>query len=88
MATRPDIAQAVRVISKFSSRPTEAHLTAAKRVLRYLKRTSSLAVKYQKSDSGALIGYSDANWADNTEDRHSITVNLILSAEGPVTVAG
>ena len=31
IATRPDIAHAVGVVSKFSSSPTEAHLTAAKR---------------------------------------------------------
>ena len=49
VATRPDISQAVGVVSKFSSRLTEAHLTAAKRILRYLKGTASLAVKYQKS---------------------------------------
>ncbi len=35
--TRPDISQAVRVVSKFSSKPPEAHLTAVKRILRYLK---------------------------------------------------
>ena len=30
IATHPDIAQSVGVMSKFTSRPTEAHLTAAK----------------------------------------------------------
>ncbi len=38
MATRPDIAHAVGVVSKFNSRPTEAHLTSVKRILLYLKR--------------------------------------------------
>jgi len=32
ISTCPDIAQAVGVVSKFNSRPTEAHLTAAKRI--------------------------------------------------------
>ena len=82
MATHPDIAQAVGVISKFSS--TEAHLTAAKRILWYLKGTANLAVKYLKSDNGALIGYSDVDWAGDTEDRHSTTGNLLLLAEGSV----
>ena len=81
--THPDIAQAVGVISRFSSRLTEAHLTAAKRILWYLKGTTSLAVKYLKSDNGALIGYSDVDWAGDTEDRHSITGNLFLLAKGP-----
>ena len=46
MATRPDIAQAVAVVSKFNSKPYEAHLTAVKRILRYLKGTVNLALKY------------------------------------------
>jgi len=44
IATRPDIAQAVGVVAKFSSKPNEAHLTAAKRILRYLKGTLNLAI--------------------------------------------
>ena len=83
--TRPDIAHAVGVVSKFSSSPTEAHLTAAKRILRYLKGTASIAVKYQKSDSGILIGYSDADWAGDPEDRHSTTGNLFLMTQGPIS---
>ena len=39
IATRPDIAQAVGAASKFNSCPTEAHLTAVKRIFRYLKGT-------------------------------------------------
>ena len=34
--TRPDITQAVGAVSKFNANPTEAHLTAVKRILRYL----------------------------------------------------
>ena len=85
IATRPDIAHAVGVVSKFSSRSTEAHLTAEKRILRYLKGTIGLAVKYQKSESGALIRYSDADWAGDPEDRHPTTGNLFLMSEGPVS---
>ena len=46
-ATRPDIAQAVGVVSKFNAEPTEAHLTAVKRIFRYLKGTVNLALQYQ-----------------------------------------
>ena len=85
IATRPDIAQAVGAVSKFSSSPTEAHLTAAKQILRYLKGTANYGIKYQKSDSGNLIGYSDADWAGDCDDRHSTTGNLFLMAGGPVS---
>ncbi|CAB4001063.1 Hypothetical predicted protein [Paramuricea clavata] len=45
VATRPDIAYAVGVLSKFCAKPSEAHLTAAKRVLRYLKGTENLGLE-------------------------------------------
>lgn len=84
-ATRLDIAQAVGVVLKFNSNPTEAHLTAAKRILRYLKGTADLALKYQKSENGMLIGYTDADWAGDVDDRHSMTGNLFLMAGRPVS---
>ena len=45
MATRPDIAQAVGVVSRFNSKPSKVHLTAVKRILRYLKSTVDLALR-------------------------------------------
>ena len=49
IATRPDIAQAVAALAKFNSIPTEAHLTAVKRVFRYLKGTAKLRLQYQET---------------------------------------
>ena len=57
IATRPDISHAVGVVSKFCSKPTEAHLTAVKWILRYLKGTLNFAIKYQKSENGSLIDW-------------------------------
>lgn len=84
MATRPDIAQAVGVISKFCSCPNESHMTAAKRILRYLNGTSNLALKFQKSGE-SLCGYADADWAGDQDDRRSTTGNLFMMADGPVS---
>lgn len=47
--TRPDFASAVGVASRFCANPTQAHLTAAKHILRYLKGTEYLGLKYEKS---------------------------------------
>ncbi len=85
MATRPDIAQAVSVVSKFNANPNAAHLTAVKRILRYLKGTLNLALKYERSDSGTLIGYSDADWAGDQDDRRSTTGNVFLLGGGAVS---
>jgi hypothetical protein len=40
VGTRPDLAAAVSIISQFAASPSETHLQAAKRVLRYVKGTS------------------------------------------------
>lgn len=84
MATRPDIAFAVSVISKFCSCPNETHMTAAKRVLKYLKRTMTLKLKFEQSGQG-LECYSDADWAGDHDDRHSTTGNLSLLAGASVS---
>jgi len=84
IVTHPEIAQAVGVVSNFCSKPSEAHLTAVKRILRYLKRTLNLAIKYQKIDD-ALVAYSAADWVGYLDDRHSTTGNLFLMAGGLIS---
>ena len=56
-----------------------------KRILRYLKGTVNLGLKYKKSQSGTLTGYSDTDWAGDLDDRHSTSGNLFLLAGGPIT---
>ena len=73
IATQPDIAQAVGVVLRFNLKPTKEHLTAVKQILRYLKGTPDLALKYRKSEDGTLVGYSDADWGGDQDDRHSTT---------------
>jgi len=79
LATRP-----VGAVSKLNSVPTEAHLTAVKRILRYLKETMNIALKYQQSENGMLIGYSDADRANDPDDRHSTTGNLFMMSGAAV----
>ena len=83
-ATRPDIAQAVGVVSKFNAEPTEAHLTAVKRIFRYLKGTVSLALQYQAKGS-ELIDYSDSDWANDLDNRHSTTGNVFKMSGGAIS---
>ena len=84
VATRPDISQAVRVVSKYCSSLSEAHLTAAKIILRHLKETANVGIKYEKTKDNTLIGYSDADWAGDLDDRHSTSGNIFLLFGGPV----
>ena len=64
---------------------TQSHLTAAKRILRYLKGTAYLGLSYKKCADGNLIGYSDADWAGDVNDRHFTSGNVFLLAKGGVS---
>ena len=83
--TRPDIAHAVSVVAKFSSAPTAAHLTAVKRIFRYLKATKHVGLCYEKTATGGLSGYSDADWAGDRDDRRSTSGHVFLMAKGAVS---
>ena len=84
-ATHPNIAQAVGAVAKFSSKPTEAHQTAVKRIFKYLKGSASLALRYRKLEADMLIKYCDADWADDRDDRYSISENVFLMVGGPIS---
>ena len=74
VCTRPDIAQAVGVLSRFMSNPGKEHWSAVKRVLRYLRGTSDLALCYGGMATGDeldVIGFVDADWGGDLDSRRS-----------------
>ena len=85
-ATRPDIAYATHLLGQFSSKPTETHLLAAKRVLRYRKETirHGLTYKYDICEIPLRI-YSDSSFASNLTNRHSYT-GLVIQTFGHTTL--
>jgi len=84
--TRPDIAYAVGTLARFSSKPNQTHWVAAKRVLRYLKGTANLGIIFSGGDEPrSCVGYSDADWAGDKEDRRSTSGYIFQIAGGPVS---
>ena len=83
-ATHPDIAFAVSRVSKFNAAPTQAHLTAVKRIYRYLKWTLDMRLQYNCTGDH-LVGYSDADWANDLDDCHSTTGNVFVMSGGAVS---
>ena len=51
--------------------PTTSHLQAAKRILRYLKGTTTHGLSIHASPSWSLQGYTNADWASCPDDRRS-----------------
>ena len=77
--TRPDISFAFGVLSRFMSLPEQAHMRAAKGVLRYLCGTARLGVAYASSEP--LQGYVAADWAGDVDVRRS-TTGFIFTVNG------
>jgi hypothetical protein len=68
--TRPDIAQAINKLSRFTSNPGADHWKAVVRVLKYLRYTQNYGLHYTRFPT-VLEGYSDANWISDTKDSKS-----------------
>jgi hypothetical protein len=69
--THPDIAYAVSVVSQFMHNPSEEHMDAVIRILRYLKSSPGKGLMLSKNDHLRVEGYTDADWAGNISDRKS-----------------
>jgi len=69
IASRPDIATSVEVCAWFQENPKESHLTAVKRIIRYVNDTLLHGIWYYRETNLVVAGYSDANWAGNEDDR-------------------
>ncbi|KAL0394767.1 UNVERIFIED_CONTAM: Retrovirus-related Pol polyprotein from transposon TNT 1-94 [Sesamum latifolium] len=68
--TRPDVAYALSVTSRYQACAGEVHWGAVKSILKYLKRTKDLFLIY---GGGELIleGYSDASFQSDDDDTKS-----------------
>ncbi|XP_070032566.1 secreted RxLR effector protein 161-like [Nicotiana tomentosiformis] len=70
-ASRPDIMFSVYKCARFQSAPKESHLSAIKRIIRYLIGTSELGLWYDHSNNFSLRGFSDDDFAGDKIDRKS-----------------
>lgn len=69
--TRPDIGFAVSMVSRHMSNPTEAHMSAVRRILQYLKGTPGKGLYFKKSQNKGIEVYTDSDWAGCISDRKS-----------------
>ncbi|GJZ25113.1 hypothetical protein Tco_0562572 [Tanacetum coccineum] len=72
-ASRSDIMFAVCACSRFQVTPKTSHLSAVKRIFRYLKGKPKLGLWYPKVSSFDLESYSDSDYAGANLDRKSTT---------------
>nr|GEV21970.1 hypothetical protein [Tanacetum cinerariifolium] len=62
-ANRPDIVHATCYCARYQAKPTEKHLTAVKRIFRYLKDTINMGLWYPKDTGFEITAFSDSDHA-------------------------
>ncbi|GJV01903.1 retrovirus-related pol polyprotein from transposon TNT 1-94 [Tanacetum coccineum] len=70
-ASRPDIVHATCYCARYQAKPTEKHLTAVKRIFRYLKDSINMGLWYPKDTGFELTAFSDSDHAGCLDSRKS-----------------
>ncbi|XP_035541506.1 secreted RxLR effector protein 161-like [Juglans regia] len=85
VCTRPDIAYAISFLSRFQSNPGQEHWKAAKKVMRYLKKTEGYMLTFQRSNHLEVVGYSDFDFAGCQDDLKSTSGYIFILAGGAIS---
>jgi len=88
ICTRPDIAYAVGVLSRFSNDPGMAHWKAVKHLMRYLRGTMDMKLTYAPDRSKDLFTtYTDADFAGCEDSRRSTSAFVVKMGSGAISWA-
>ncbi|GJT14034.1 retrovirus-related pol polyprotein from transposon TNT 1-94 [Tanacetum coccineum] len=89
-STRPDLAYAVSMLSRYTSNPSVVHWKAMTRVLHYLRHSRDYGLHYDRYPA-VIEGYIDANWISDIKDSR-LTSGYMMTNEtnvtSPVNVTG
>ena len=88
--TRPDIAYAVGQLSRFQQDARREQWVAVRQVLKYLKGTKNLKLKFKKGSvqmatAERVVGWSDSDWAGCKDTRASTSGYAFTLAGGAVS---
>eukprot|EP00602_Paraphysomonas_sp_CaronLab_P004809 CAMPEP_0185023452 /NCGR_PEP_ID=MMETSP1103-20130426/6129_1 /TAXON_ID=36769 /ORGANISM="Paraphysomonas bandaiensis, Strain Caron Lab Isolate" /LENGTH=1343 /DNA_ID=CAMNT_0027556055 /DNA_START=49 /DNA_END=4080 /DNA_ORIENTATION=+ len=81
MHTRPDLAYAVGLLSRFSSCPTYASCKLAIHLLKYLRGTIDEGIRFSGSEFDLHV-FSDSDWAGDRLTRRSTTGYIVFLCAG------
>ena len=83
--TRPDISFSTGQLARFMSKPNSYHLSMAKHLLKYLRRTRSLGITYRPDkNTQQWEAWSDATWGTES-DKKSFQGYTVIWNGGAVT---
>ncbi|CAJ2668729.1 unnamed protein product [Trifolium pratense] len=86
--SRPDLSFAVGVVSRFVDTPKQSHLTAVKRIMRYVQGTMNYGILFPRCVNNAvdkLEGFSDSDWCGDRVDRRSTTGYIFKYLNAPIS---
>lgn len=85
LGTRPDLAFAYHLLSRFAQDPQPAHIKAVTQVIRYLKKTKDFAMKFQGGAELKLEMFVDADYGNDLDTRRSHTGWIAMLGGTPVS---
>ena len=83
--TRPNLIYAIHILSRFMQAPREEHMTAACRVVRYLKGTVGFGLLLPTTNDLRLYGFCDSDWRTCPLSRQSLTGYFIRLGGSPIS---
>ena len=83
--TRPDVAFALSMVSRYQGNPGKEHWTAVKNILKYLRRTKDWVLTLGGSDDLRVVGYSDASFQTDRDNFRSQSGWVFTVNEGAIT---
>ena len=86
VCTRPDLAYAVSMVSRFMANPGKEHWSAMKWILRYIRGTTGVGILYSRDASaGQLVGYADSDYSGDLDGRRSTTGYIFTLSGSPIS---
>lgn len=85
VATRPDITFAVGNVSRYLEKPAEAHVNAVKRILKYVKGTLTMGIRFDGGNDLTFCGYSDADYAGDKQTARSTSGYVFMFGGGIIS---
>ena len=66
------------LVSRYMELPRQVHLQTVKRIMRYIKGTTTFDLFYSSSKKIEIVGYSDNDWGGDSDERKSTSDNCFM----------
>ncbi|KAH9768967.1 Integrase catalytic domain-containing protein [Citrus sinensis] len=85
ICTRPDISQAVSMVSRYMHNPGKNHWLAVKWILRYLYGTVDVGLLFKKDCGQQCVGYCDSDFVGDLDKRRLTTGYVFTLGRGLIS---